>query len=275
MEMRLVDGQRVRLLVTSVCGGTALFVSLLTAFPANRLTAQDTTAVKVANDSVSVHFVETDLRAVIQALSGYLPKPVLVGQFQPLRVSLETPGLVTRGALVPLLKGLVESQNLEFVEDSAFYRVMVRPAAAQPTVSSSGGRDTALVLLFVIRLKHARASDVAATVNLLFGGGGEFSGASGLSSGPLSDELRRNVVPSAGAPGGAATPPAQPSRHSASLAGPVTIVPDELLSPASGDRQERWHGGRHEHGRRSRRPRRAAPTPRARAGRCDAPCGGE
>jgi len=78
----------------------------------------------------------------------------------------------------------------------------------------------------VIRLLHARAADVAATVNQLFGGGGEFSGRSGLSSGTLSDELRRNVVPPAGQQPQQAQPPARQS----SLSGSVTIVPDELTN---------------------------------------------
>src|SRR5437867_8396557 len=79
-----------------------------------RLASQDTTAVRISNDSITVRFVETDLRAVIQALGRYLPRPVLVGNVQPVRVSLETPWPVDRKTLVSLLKGLVESQSLEF-----------------------------------------------------------------------------------------------------------------------------------------------------------------
>ncbi|HSE68865.1 MAG TPA: secretin N-terminal domain-containing protein [Gemmatimonadales bacterium] len=68
---------------------------------------------------------------------------------------------------------------------------------------------------------------MAATVNLLFGGSGEFSGSNGLSSGTLSDELRRQQVPPAGAgqPPAASTPASQ-----SALSGQVTIVPDELTN---------------------------------------------
>jgi general secretion pathway protein D len=193
------------------------------------LFAQDTAAVRFVNDSITVRFVETDIRAVIQALGRYLPKPVLVGNVQPVRVSLETPGPVTRTTLVALLKGLVESQNLEFQEDSAFFRVGPRNTdAVRPSDNPTVRRDTGAVHLFVIRLKHARAADVAATVNLLFGGGGEFSGRQGLSAGTLSDELRRNVVaPQGGAP---QQPSAGPSVRPSALAGAVTIVPDELTN---------------------------------------------
>ncbi len=196
-------------------------------FSAASLFGQDTSAVRFVNDSVTVRFVETDIRAVIQALGRYLPKPVLVANVQPVRVSLETPGPVDRGRLVALLRGLVESQSLEFIEDSAFFRVGPR-SADRPSARPPGRPDTSAVQLFVIRLRHARASDVAATVNLLFGGGGEFSGRPGLSTGTLSDELRRNVVaPQGGTPAQpAAGPPVRPS----ALSGAVTIVPDELTN---------------------------------------------
>ncbi len=203
------------------------------------LCAQDTSGVRATNDSVSVRFVDADIRGVIQALGRYLPKPVLVGNIQAVKVSLETPAPVTRRGVRELLKGLVESQGLEFTEDSSFFRIgPSRPlppgggvggAGLPPgAVGQSGG---AAVQLFVIRLKHARASDVAATVNLLFGAGGEFSGRAGLAVPTLSDELRRNVVPPAGAPSpGPGAPAAAAGTKTAALTGPVTIVPDELTN---------------------------------------------
>jgi len=209
----------------------------------NGIAAQDTAAVRTVNDSVSVRFVDADIRGVIQALGRYLPKPVLVGNLQPVKVSLETPAPVPRWRVRELLKGLVESQNLDFTEDSSFYRIstaLSRPVppgggvggGALPSGGSGVGQGAVHVQLFVIRLKHARAADVAATVNLLFGAGGEFSGRAGLSAPTLSDELRRNVVPPPGAAAGAAATgqaPASTSK-SAALSGPVTIVPDELTN---------------------------------------------
>lgn len=206
----------------------AVGVLLLASF--SRASAQDTAAVRFAHESVTVRFVDADLRAVIQALGRYLPKPILVGSVQPVRVSLETPSPLPRSALPGLVRGLVESQSLEFTEDSAFFRIGPKAQdGVTPTSAGNGQSDTAAMQLFVIRLKHARAADVAATVNQLFGGGGEFSGSSSLSTGTLSDELRRNVVPPAGAPqapGQSASPSVRPS----SLSGSVTIVPDELTN---------------------------------------------
>jgi general secretion pathway protein D len=222
MEVRTVEVGRRRSRTVEVVAVLAALTS--------PLAGQDTAAVRVTNDSVSVRFVETDIRAVIQALGRYLSKPVLVGNIQPVRVSVESPAPVPRSAVVGLLKGLVESQNLEFTEDSSFFRIAPRgtEAAIRPSARPPGSRDTSAVQLFVIRLKHARAGDVAATVNLLFGAGGEFSGRAGLSTGTLSDELRRNVV----APQGVGAPPAPgqpsvgPSARQSVLGGAVTIVPD-------------------------------------------------
>jgi general secretion pathway protein D len=200
-------------------------LALIALLCATSLSAQDTTAIRFRNDSVSVRFVETDIRAVIQAIGQYLPKPVLIGPIQPVRVTLETPGPVDRATLRSLLRGLLESQNLEFVEDSSFYRVRTRQQQEQRAPRQAMS-DSGPVQLFVIRLRHARASDVAATVNQLFGGTGAFPRQGGLSSGTLSDELRRNVVPPVGAP----TQPGQTPIRQSSLAGTVTIVPDELTN---------------------------------------------
>ena len=197
------------------------------------LAAQDTAAIRAANDSLSVRFVDADIRAVIQALGRYLPKPVLVGAVPPLRVSLETPGPVPRSLVPTLLRGLAESHNLEFLEDSAFFRVappaLDRPRPPGVAAGGAAGQGGP-VQLFVIRLKHAHAADIAATVNLLFGGGGEFSGMGGLSTGTLSDELRRNVVPPRGAPPAPEAAPERSPVRQAALTGAVTIVPDALTN---------------------------------------------
>lgn len=192
-----------------------------------RLSAQDSVAIRERSDSVAIRFVESDLRAVVQAMGRYLPKPVVVAGLPAIRVSLETQGLVSRSTAATLLRTLIESQNLLFQEDSAVIRIGPKPEG-QTAGRSDGQADTAHIQLFVVRLKHARAADVAATLNLLFGGSGEFSGRSGLGSGTLSDELRRQAEPPAGPPDRPTVGPSD--RSSASLAGPVTIVPDELTN---------------------------------------------
>ena len=211
----------------------ATAAAALAALP--HLHAQDTATVRATNDSVRVRFLDADLRAVIQAVGRYLPKPVVTGGVPGVRVSLETPEPVTRATLATLLAGLVEAQGLEYTEDSAFIRIGPKPPPEPAAGTGSGGqaRDPGQIRLFVVRLRHARAADVAATVNLLFGGTGQFSGGSGLSAGTLSQELQRNVVAPQGPPPHAA-PPAEGSSdaavRAASLSGSVTIVPDQLTN---------------------------------------------
>src|SRR2546427_10714562 len=146
-------------------GRTVCLISALTCALIGPLHGQDTSKVRLTHDSLAVRFVETDIRAVIQAIGQYLPKPVLVGPIQPVRVTLQTPGPVDRATLLSLLRGLVQSQSLEFVEDSSFYRI--GPKAQQEARPARASTDSGPMQLFVIRLRHARASDVAATVNQL------------------------------------------------------------------------------------------------------------
>jgi general secretion pathway protein D len=209
-------------------------LAALTLLAARGLAAQDTASVRLRDDSVSVRFLDADLRAVIQAVARYLPKPVLAGNLPAIRVSLETPTPVTRAALVNLLRGLVEAQSLDFAEDSAAIRIGPKstlPADQLPHAPGvATGPQEGPVRLFVVRLKHARAADVAATVNLLFGAGGEFSSRPGLTSGTLSDELRSTNLPPQSAGAVPSAPTAAPSPRPATLAGAVTIVPDELTN---------------------------------------------
>jgi len=192
--------------------------------------AQDSATVRAVGDSVSVHFVDADLRAVVQAMGRYLDRPVLFAALPGARVTLETPRPVTRIELLPLLRGLVEAQNLELVRDSAYYRVQPKQPPAAPMVGQSGrgAGQVGELLLTVVRLRHARAADVAATLSALYGAGGSDLG--GGRPGTLSEELRRNLIPPTGAPQVSGQPAAQPGPRGATLEGSVTIVPDPFTN---------------------------------------------
>ena len=189
--------------------------------------AQDTASVQVLGDSVTIRFVDADLRAVVQAIARYLDRPVLFAGVSGARVTLETPHPVPRSGLVALLRGLVESQNLELQRDSAFYRVRQREAVAPaPSPSVAAARSGALELT-VVRLRHARAADVAATLSALYGGSGSDLG--GARPGTLSEELRRNLTPPVGAAAIPAVVAASLARN-AVLEGSLTIVPDPFTN---------------------------------------------
>jgi general secretion pathway protein D len=198
----------------------AVIVTLLRAAPG---TAQE---VRSSGDSVSIRFVDADLRAVVQGMAPYLPKPLVASNLPASRVSLETPSPVPRQVVVDLMRGLLASQRLTLREDSTFFAVEAAPTV--PEVQPASIAAFAPVVLNVIRMRHARAADVAATINLLFGGSGAFSGGNGLSSGTLSEGLRRDLVP----PGLGAHDPARAEEPppSARLQGSVTLVPEPLTN---------------------------------------------
>jgi len=216
---------------------------------AQRATPRDTGAaagVTAGRDSVTVHLVDADLRAVVQALAPYLDRPVIFGSTVPgTRVTLETPHPVARSAVLDLLTGVLTSQNLELATDTAagLYRVQPKPpppVAAAPAAPESDQRIPAgPIQLYIIHLRHARAADVAATVNALYGRASAFGepgaspgSGSGLRPETLGQQLEANQVPpagaNAGAPGAVANPNvvAGAAGHAATLTGQVTIVPD-------------------------------------------------
>jgi type II secretory pathway component GspD/PulD (secretin) len=182
-------------------------------------------AVRVSEDSVRVSLVNTDIRAAIQAIGQFLTKPVLTGPLGDVRVEVfETPVPVHRSVLPDILRGLVEANGLVFAEDESFYRVSApRDARTDDVAQPPAAQDVTPFRLFTVRLSHARAIDVAATLNQLYGTGVDFSRPAGLSSGSLSDQLRADRERAAQDPQDF---PAE-VEQGALLRGQVTIVPDE------------------------------------------------
>jgi general secretion pathway protein D len=180
-------------------------------------------------DSVHVRFIDAELRVVVQALSQYLDHPVVIGSLGTTRVTLETPRPVNRSAILPLMRGLLESQRLRLVEDTAARLFRVDAMTPEPTAPEAGvnagePQPRPILQLYTIRLKHARAADVAATVNTLYGRASAV-GEIGARRPPLGDQLQATranttAVPPAGSSAGAAP------RLVGSLSGEVIIVPD-------------------------------------------------
>ena len=196
---------------------------------------QEPPNVLVRGDSVTFRFIDTDLRAVVQAMAQYLDWPLVITGLPTTRVTFETPRPVFRPAVLPLLRSLLESQNLELLADSvgSIYRIrqreQPRPAGIQAGAQGAGGArgeqgaaQPGALQLYKIPLRHARASDVAATVNALYGRSGAL-GEQGSRAPTLTGELRDQRVP----PQQAAPQAVQGvAGVVATLSGEVTIVPD-------------------------------------------------
>lgn len=187
------------------------------------LQAQNDSGVVSRNDSVSARLVNVDLRLAIQALARYLDRPVVFGNIGEVRVTLETPQPVPRAQLPELLKGLLRTYGLMLSEQPGFFSV---ESIAQAAPAGRSQAPASAVQLFVIHVRHARAADVAATVNALYGRGGALGEVGAAPRPTLPEGLRENLVPPAGQPQGA--PPQQPAliAQVAELSGVVTIIPD-------------------------------------------------
>jgi general secretion pathway protein D len=184
-------------------------------------------------DSVTIRIAGTELRAAVQMLGRYLDRPILFNGSGTSLVTLETPAPVPRADVPRMLRGLLESEGYELVVDSsgALYHARPREGPRQPLLAPnvpvparSGIGGTAQPLeLFVIALKHARAADVAQTVNALYGRGLRGVDAATRPS-TLSEELRGNLIPTAGPVPPEAVPGV--AGRSATLTGELSIVPD-------------------------------------------------
>jgi general secretion pathway protein D len=196
--------------------------SLLLTLTAGTALAQDAPVV-TRGDSVTIRLVEVDLRQAVQLLSQYLNRPIVFGSLAPQPVTIETPRPIHRSQVLPLLRSMLEGLNHELVDDSTGGVWQVRSRSqATPQSESQSQRQAGVPELFVIRLTHARASDVAATVNALYGR----AGALGERDAPpetLGNQLRQNLVPPGDTPSQAVIGAAG---RVAALQGDVTIVPD-------------------------------------------------
>lgn len=202
--------------MTGRATGLAILLVALLAPP--RAAAQVDSLVGARNDSVSARLVNVDLRLAIQTLARYLDRPVLFGNIGDVRVTLETPQPIARAQLPELLRGMLKTYGLALTEQPGFYTVEPIQQAAPPTTTGTGP-----VQLFVLRVRHARAADVAATVNALYGRGSAL-GEIGAPRPTLAEGLRQNLVPPAGTPEPGQQQPLV--AQNAELGGDVTIIPD-------------------------------------------------
>ena len=175
---------------------------------------------EVRSDSVMVRFTDTDLRLAVQALARHLEVPVVFGHLGENRVTLEMRAPVPRDRLPEVLRGILEVHGYDLELEEGVYRVGRASPRPQQTAEVTGPTD---VQLFIIRLRHGRAPDIAATVNALYGRASAF-GELGRPGGTLSEQLRQQRIP----PESEEAPPGRRPvvDQFAELEGDVTIVPD-------------------------------------------------
>jgi type II secretory pathway component GspD/PulD (secretin) len=208
------------------------FLLLAAALTAGPLPAQ----VSESAQGVSVNLVDTDIRQAAQMLAAYLDRPVFFGAIGGRRVTFVSPRPVPRGEIAGLLRSLLAGEGfvMEDSPDGRAYQIRStqqapsapqgppQPPAARPggaSLASAGGME-----LFVIRLRHARAADVSATVNALYGRGGALGEPGGFNRSTMNDQLNRNRVAPYGQEGPQVT--GAPAGVGGNFTGDVVIVPD-------------------------------------------------
>ena len=223
---------------SSLCGSGVFLpalIALLEPMASRTCLAQPVHAAVVGRDTVSVRIVDTDLRSAVALLARYVDRPVLIAAgVGSGRVTLETSRAVPRADVLRLLRGLVESQGLRLVEDSTagLFRVepsVAPPMSSQPVAATPAGPSTTGTRLFILRLRHARAADVAATINALYGRSSAIGELGGRGE-TLNDQLRRGqqfTNPRA------ATPGADASQTNA-LVGAGALSADNAIIPDPG-----------------------------------------
>jgi len=206
---------------------TIAYVVALVSITSAAARAQKDSLVAERGDSVSVRLVDVDLRAAVQALSRYMDRPVVFSGAPGNRVTLETPRPVPRSDVARLLRGMLETQGMELVNDSAsgIYRLRQREAQVAAPVVVTAEVASRGIELFVIHLRHAKATEVAATVNALYGRASALGEIGQRNDPTLSRGLTQNQVSSGAAPS-APQPSPGAIATSATLSGETTIVPD-------------------------------------------------
>jgi general secretion pathway protein D len=173
--------------------------------------------VRVRGDSVTFRLVDADVRAVIRAVAPYLRKPVFAAELAAVRLTLDTPTPVLADNIPALFRSLLDAAGLTLKEDSVSYQVGSAAAAATMSPAQTSGDRS----LHVLPLRHARASEVASTINALYGADVGTVPSRRLSSGTLGDELQRTRMPQQG------ERPAPDANTGFAASGPLTLVPDE------------------------------------------------
>ena len=191
------------------------------------LQGQDTSGVRQTTAGILIDFQDVDLRTVITALAEAGGLNVSYGDIPPRRTTLRLHQPIAKAEVLPLLKSVAATNGLQVIQEERILRLQVDDPRSQAPVAKAV--PTPESKLFVYRLRHARATKLASTLQAIFG------------SATSQSQLALNASP---APNGiqlAATTtdsvkPARPRNAnaavsiSATLRAPIQIVSDETTN---------------------------------------------
>ena len=216
----------------------ALLTCIALASASRSARAQDTTRAGANANGARIDFQDADLRAVITAIAEAGALNVTYGEMPSRRVTLHLRQNVAKADMLPLLRSVAASNGLRIVEDGNLLRVEAvdsRTLAQGGAPNAGAGVRQEGVRLFVYRLRHARATRLAGTLQTIYGNRVAVEGGAplgGMQSRTLSEQLRGTQIPPLNIDtigrGAAGTNAA--AVLGAALQGEIQIVPDETTN---------------------------------------------
>lgn len=207
----------------------ALWASL---FPAGMVFCQDT--VQARAEGIRLDFQDVELRCVISALAEAGNLNVIYTDLPQRTVTLRMSRPVGPDEVLSLLRSLAASNGLDIVEDGELIRVLgAEPAPSEIRGAAQEEGDPGL-RLYVHRLRYARATRLASTLQSLFGGTGQGAAPGARpDTRPLTQQLRDHRIPpgqiAASSPAAVESGPATEGLPG-ELLGRVQIVPEETTN---------------------------------------------
>jgi len=210
----------------------------LASVPIASVRAQDTSSVQGADRGTLIDFQDVDLRLVITALAEAGGLNVVYGDLPNRKITLHIKQPVMRPDILPLLRSVAQANGLVLAQSGSLIQVTGAGAGDRTgRISQDAGGQPADIRLFLYRLKHVRAAQLATTLQAVFGGSrgatrtGDYQQGESISSGMLSQQLEQQRIPPLNIDtigqralvSAIASIPAQ-------LQGAVQIVPDETTN---------------------------------------------
>jgi len=183
---------------------------------------------------IELNFQDAELRIVLSALAEVSGLNVVYSNLPSRTVTLRTSRAISAAEARAYLESVVRSNGLTMTDEGGLLRISGEPVAVQAAAPPPTRTPQDRVQLFVYRLQHAQAADLAGTLADLFGLSRPAAGAEDASPQSLSEVMRSQQLPQryTGEPARVAERPvaggavAAPAGLTAALQGTVQIVPD-------------------------------------------------
>ncbi len=207
-----------------------LFVACGLAVLARSAGAQD--PVKVTEAGIVVDFQDAELRVVLGALAEAGRLNVTFGEVPDRRVTLRLRDPLPRTEVLAMLTSIARANGMRVETEARLVRLVAVPTS-DDAATSQAAQQAGGVRLYVYRLRHVRAANLASTLQAIFGGQRVAPASAALATRPLSERLQSQRIDVYNADTTARGPSVARPRDEgfrAELKGPVQVVSDETTN---------------------------------------------